>query len=130
MLVKELQDPNYSFQYLGVKSLQGISVEVLSTSSQSTHIDSIVTPQTWYFDTTSGLPVRIEYRLFDNKYLSRYETAAVDLSEYRIIGGIQYPFQAVRWSEGSKRGTVTTVSVQSNANINPSVFDTPLGGQR
>ncbi|HEY6466710.1 MAG TPA: hypothetical protein VIY69_12005 [Candidatus Acidoferrales bacterium] len=127
-LAAEFQNPNYSFVYKGNSSVDGTSVIVVSTILQSSRINSFVTPQNWYFDSSTALPVRVEYRLPDNKRPDLAQAGAADLSKYQNIGGILFPFQAVLWIGSKADGTRTIVSIEPNPAVTASDFAAPAGG--
>jgi hypothetical protein len=128
ILTNEFQNPNYSFQFKGNSTLGSNSVVVIATVSQASKVDSQVTPQTWYFDSSTGLPVRVEYRLPDNGRSKFFLTGAADISGYQSVAGVLYPFQA-SLSVGTKSlGTRTVTSVQPNTGVSATQFAAPAGG--
>jgi hypothetical protein len=129
ILLKEFQDPNYSIQFVGASTLGAESVVVVRTSSQNNPMDSLVTPQTWYFDSASNLPVRIEHRLPDVKISTRFLITALDLGTYKNISRVLFPSQVARSIGGKPTETATVISIQTNTNVAASVFDAPGGVQ-
>jgi hypothetical protein len=128
-LAAEYRNPDYSFLYKGVSTLNGVPVVVVATVSQATRIESLVTPQTWYFDSTNSLPIRVEYRLPDRKRPDLSQVGAVDLSKYQAVESVLYPFYAVLWINGKSDGVRTVGSVLPNAVISPAEFAAPGGIQ-
>jgi hypothetical protein len=122
-LLAELDTPTYSIEYVSPGTVGAEAVTIVKTYSDATPLDSVVTPQTWYFDNTTGLPLRVEYRLPDHYFPSKYLVDSVDLSDYRLVSGILYPFHAVRSILGHQVSDISVSSVASNTNIPPSVFD-------
>jgi len=112
----------------GTTTLGTQTVTVVKTVSQSTRDDTRVTPQTWYFDGASNLPVRIEYRLTDQTIQSRFLPIALNLSSYQAVSGVLYPDNVVVWINGAQIEVLHLVSVQTNASISSSIFDVPAGG--
>jgi hypothetical protein len=129
MLLAELQGKNYSIQYGGTSQLDSETVTTVLISSQATRVDAAVTPQRWFFDSTSNLPVRIEYRLPDMKAPERTVPAAISLSGYQAISGVLFPTQAARWISGNQFDTLKLTSVQTNTNVTTSSFAAPGGAQ-
>jgi len=128
VLLAELQDSNYSFEYQGPGSLGSEPVIIVKTSSQASELDFEATPQTWYFDSATSLPVRVEYIIFDSTYWTRSAPGSIDLSDYKAVGGILYPFQVVDWYRETKINTLTITSIRGNIGVPSSVFDFPAGG--
>jgi hypothetical protein len=129
LLLSELQGTNYSIQFIGSQSLGSELVTVVDISCQASRMESLVTPQRWYFDIASNLPVRIDYHSPDVKWISRFMHAELFLSDYQAISGVLYPFQIVRWFNGQQSDTLTITSIQTNPNIPASSFSAPGGVQ-
>jgi hypothetical protein len=127
-LLHDSNDANYSLLYKGTGTLGAEQVSIVEISSQATWIDALVTPQTWYFDNGSGLPVRVEYWSPDFRNPRHHADSAVDLSEFRNISGAFFPFQYTTSMNGTPTKTVTVTSVQVNTGILSSAFDAPAGG--
>jgi hypothetical protein len=128
MLLRESQDPNCSIEYGGTTMLGSESVTVIQTAVRATQMEAMVTPQTWYFDTSSGLPVRVELRLPAVVGPRLYAPTVVDFSDYRNVGGALYPFRIVRSEFGKQSAVVTLQSVDVNKPIPSGDFDGPAGG--
>jgi hypothetical protein len=128
ILAKEFQDANYSFQFKGTSTIGSTSVVVVATVSQDTKLNSRITPQTWYFDSATSLPVRIEYRLLDNHRSDVFLLGAADISAYQAVDGVLYPFQTSLYMSGKPLGSRTVTSIQPNAAVAASQFDAPAGG--
>jgi len=128
VLLRELQDSNYSVQNGGTSTIGSEPVTIIKTSSQATRMESMVTPQTWYFDSGTKLPVRVEYREPDPKILSRGVHASYDLSGYEPIQGVLYPLKAIKSIDQHQNAVLQVSSIQPNATVAPSVFDSPAGG--
>jgi hypothetical protein len=122
VLLRELQDPNYSFEFVS-KNLSNRQVTIIRTFSVASETDRIATEQTWYFDSATGLPSRIEYRFPDAKDPSRFGKPSVDFSAYKSISNVLYPFQIVMSQNGVKMADVTIQSIVVNSNLPPQEFD-------
>lgn len=129
LLRDELQNANSSINYVGRATLDGKSVTVVRTASMQPG-DTYVIGRTWYLDSTTGLPLRVEYGIPSVQTTQVWYQAAVDLSDYRAVAGVQYPFKAVTYQQGRELQTVTLQTVEPNASIAPSEFDAPAGGAR
>jgi hypothetical protein len=127
-LLRELQDPNCSIEYGRTTTLGSESVTVIQTAIRATQMEAMVTPQTWFFDSASGLPVRVEFRLPAVVGPRIYAPTTVDFSDYHNVSGALYPFRIVR-SEFDKQSFVVTLqSVNVNVSISPGDFDPAVGG--
>jgi hypothetical protein len=98
-------------------------VKIVTISSQTSRLDSIATLQTWYFDSASGLPIRVEYRLPDREDVRHFLTASADVSNYKSISSVYFPLQANITVAGSESGTITISSIAINGPIQASDFE-------
>ena len=123
LLLREYRDANYSFELVS-ENAGGQQVTILKSYSVASQSDRTVTQQTWYFDSGSGLALRIEYRFSDPNDAGKFGTTSVDLYNYKPISNVLYPFQIVMSQNGVK---MADVSVQSiiNSNLPPEEFDSP-----
>jgi hypothetical protein len=128
VLLKELQDTNYSLEYGGASTIGAEAVVIVKTSSQATFDDSFVTPQTWYLDSATNLPIRVQYRLPDKHHPRRFLVSTIDLGNFQPVSGVMYPFQATESTSGQQTGLITVATIQPNANITAATFDSPAGG--
>ena len=128
-LLAELQDQNWSIQSGGTALLGSEQTTVINTSSQTNRTDALVTPQTWYFDSSSGLPVRVEYRLPGVTGPKLFLTAATNFAAYQAVVGALYPFQLTNFRQGNQSNVVTLTSISPNASVASSQFDAPGGVQ-
>ena len=92
--------------------------------------DSYVIERTWYFDAGSGLPLRVEYGIPSVQTLQVWYQAAINLSDYRIVGGVRYPFRIVSYLQGRELQTTTLQTIEPNATIAASRFEAAVGGAR
>jgi len=123
VLLKEFQDPNCSVESQNDTTLGSESVKVVTTTVRSSQMEAMVTPQTWYFDSNSGLPVRVEYRLPGMVGPRLYVASAHDFSNFQNVGGALYPFQIVTSRRGKQSDVVNLQSVIPNATISPDDFN-------
>ena len=122
LLLTEFQDQNRSFE-LAPQNAQNSAFTIIKTYSVVNQSDRVATEQTWYFDTGTGLPTRIEYRFPNSKNPTQFGTTSVDLSNFKSIGNVLYPFQIVMSQLGLKMADVTVQSITVNTNIPASEFD-------
>ena len=124
VLLRELLDPNRSFELLPPTTGNNAAT-IVKTYSVASQSDRVATEQTWYFDSGTHLPTRIEYRFPDSKNPNQFGTTSVDLSKYKPIGSVLYPFQIVMSQRGQKMADVTVQSITVNTSIPASEFDSP-----
>lgn len=130
VLLQELQNQSYSIRYGGTDTIGNQSVVLVMTAAETTYPDNVVTPQTWYFDTSTGLPVRVDFRSPAPKYAPAYVTERFDYSDFRAVGGAIFPFQMSLSinSSGEVLQTFSVKSISVNASVASSDFDAPAGG--
>jgi hypothetical protein len=123
VLAQELGNPKMSLRFKDSETLGTEPVEVITTALETDYPDNVVTPQTWYFDTSTGLPVRVEFRAPDMKAPTNSFPVAMDLSDYQSVSGVAYPFKVVSTLNGKNQAVFTVQSVVVNSGIPPSEFD-------
>ena len=129
VLVNEFQNSNYSIKYQGQSTLNSKPVVAIRTSLTGKIATERLTAQVWYFDATTNLPVRVEYRLPTVNAADFSLPGAADLSNYQPVGGALYPFQIVTWRQGMQINVITLQSVNANGAISPTDFDATGGVQ-
>ena len=67
--------------------------------------------------------MRIEYRFPNSKNPNQFGTTSVDLSNFKSIENVLYPFQIVMSQLGLKMADVIVQSITVNTNIPPQDFD-------
>jgi len=124
LLLREVQDPNYSIAFVSANqgSQTTTTIKIFSVANQS---DLAVTQQTWYFDSVTSSPLRVEYRFPDPGDPGRYRNTALDFSSYKSVLGVLYPFQIVMSQGGVKMADVTIQSIIINSNLSAAEFDSP-----
>lgn len=127
VLLAEFQDKSYSIEYGGISTIDSRSVAVVRTSVRTSQTEALVTPQIWYFDPSTGLPVRVVYRLPSLAGPKVFVSAEADLSDYRPVSRVLYPFRIVTYRR-NEQSVVTLESVNPNAGISSVQFDAPTGG--
>lgn len=121
VLAAELANPNYSVTLVGQETRNGISVTHIHTVDTSDEEGSKVTHQDWYFDSTTSLPVAVEYRIPDDIDLMKFAPGSDEFSDYRPVNGVLVPF-AIRASLGGSPKFITVSSVAFNTGISPLEF--------
>jgi hypothetical protein len=126
VLFNELSNQNYTLTFVGQTTLNGVAAVQVNTSDNSDFIGQLVTPQQWYFDPKSGLPLRVVYRIPSFLDAQSYSTGTIDFASYRAVSGVLVPFQlTISEGPGSLVATVTTATF--NAPLGPNQFTTQLG---
>ncbi len=129
VLFQELNNPIYTLKYVGAVKLNGANVVQVHISDDSDPVGTLVTPQEWYFDPVSFLPVRVQYREPANDAAADYTTATFDMSQFVPFNGVLVP-NTISYSNGLVNEMVTIGAVTFNSGVFPSIFDPPQGGQQ
>ena len=127
VLFQELNNPIYTFKYVGVVVQNGKNVVQVHISDDSDPVGTLVTPQEWYFDPVSFLPLRVQYREPANENAANYLNGTFDMSQFVSLNGVLVPSTVVYSDDGTTE-VITIGAVTFNSGVPPSVFDAPLGG--
>jgi hypothetical protein len=127
VLLSELNNLNYTLTYIGTATINGVAAVHIQTSDNSDQVGQSVTPQDWYFDATSGIPLRVEFRVPDPTDAQTWSPASMDFANFQTINGILVPFQ-LAINEGPISLATTVTSLTFNTAIDPSEFNAPCGG--
>lgn len=128
VLLQELQNQAYSIRYSGTDTIGSESVVKVTTAAETKYPDNVITPQTWYFDVTTGLPIRVDFRSPAPKNPASYVGERFDYSNFRAIAGVVFPLQVDVTIAGQLQRTFVVNTVSVNASIASSDFDPPGGG--
>jgi len=77
-------------------------------------------PRRWYFDTVSGLLLRVETRNSEGNLISRE-----DYEDYRAVDGIQYPFTTRRLDQDQTETVIKYSEIKHNVPLDDAKFDMP-----
>jgi hypothetical protein len=124
VLLKYLQNPNSSIESGGNTTVGSLPATLIKINAA--HPNSLSPAQFWYFDNSTGLPLRTEIRIPNANSVISEE---MDFSDYRAVSGVQYPFQIATFHLGTQTAVIKVQSILINTNIAPSKFD-PAGGAR
>jgi len=80
----------------------------------------LFTPQDWYFDSMTGLPLRVEFQIPTSENANDSLPASMDFSNFQTVTGVLVPFQ-LRITEGP----VILVSTVTSATFNTNSRDQP-----
>jgi hypothetical protein len=124
ILLQESQDSNFELRFDGPSTLASKPVTVVKFLAHDSHAIA----QIWAFDATSGLPARVYFESPAQIGLTKSFRALVDLSDYRAILGVLYPFSIVTYMEGKLPETLRLQSLTPNMAFAPSQSGTATGG--
>jgi len=110
LLAKQLADSTYSTQQMSLTSSESKPVRAISIGPTEIPVGQI-----WLFDNATNLPLRIEFRLPAELGSRLSFPGTVDLSDYRNVGGILYPFRIVTQLRGGLPEIITIQSVTPSA---------------
>lgn len=127
MLSLEINNLDYTILYVGTETLEGRSVIHIHTSDDTDDIGTLVTPQEWYFDPTTLLPLRVNFRLPANENAEIYHTGAFEFSNYMPTDGLQVPYSLTYYEQDKSRASITIQSFVLNSQPAPSLFDASQG---
>lgn len=126
VLYNELNNPNYTLTFVGLTTVNGTAAVEVDTADNSDTIGPLVTPQQWYFDATTTLPLRVQFRIPDPTNALAFQAGTTDFANYQAVSGVLVPYQ-LTMKEGPLSFTATVTSAAFNVPIDPSIF-TPSGG--
>jgi hypothetical protein len=127
VLLTEVNSSTYSIIYIGSETRKGVAVVHVQTMDNSDSIASTVTPQDWYLDASSYLPVSVQYRIPDPIDAMKYTLLWKDFGGFHPVNGIMVPSSLVINFGGGDQ-TITITSVVFNSGLTASTFDAPTGG--
>ena len=126
ILLQESQDSNYEMRFDGVSTLASKPVSIVTFLANSSH--SIA--QIWVFDAATGLPARVFFESPAQIGLTKSFRALVDLSDYRAVSGVLYPFSIVTYMDGTLPETLNLQSLTPSASTLPNTTGLTTGGGR
>ncbi len=128
VLARVVANQDYAVTFLGRAEVNGAPAIKVHISLETDPISALVSPQDWYFDALSGLPLRVEHRFPDNRRPENFVSAAEDFSDFRIVAGLLVPFRITSHENGAPVAVATVMTVTFNNNLSPTEFDAPAGG--
>lgn len=127
VLLNEVNNPNYTLSYVGTTTINGNPAIHVHACDDTDYTSYLVTPQEWYFDASTGLPVRVEYLLPQNTTPQNSWSLSIDFANYTATGGILVPYQ-LTMNAGPVVEIATVNSVAFNSGLSASLFAAPSGG--
>ena len=128
LLLRELGNANYSIQFVENITISSHPVIHVRTSVNLDSIQTVTSPQDWYIDGSTGLPLRVRYRVPNTRDAFDFETQITDFSNYQSQNGILVPVTLVTSDETSVLFTATITTISINVPVPSTEFDLPVGG--
>jgi hypothetical protein len=129
-LIRAVNNSQYQVSQGAPLQIGGVSAVHVKISDETDSVTHNITPQHWYFDPNSGLPLRWEFREPDtfNAMARSVTTGAKEFSNYQTVNGMLLPMQATYFRDGQPSSITTINSAQFNVQTPGSEFDLPTGG--
>jgi hypothetical protein len=128
VLSREFANSGYNFSVIGQSSVNGQPAAQLHLSIDTNDLGKSLGTQEWFFSASSGLPIRIIYRVPDTHDAARFEEVTTDFGDYRNVSGMLFPFAISTFRGAVPRNTITVNSLIVNPTISTAEFDAPSGG--
>ena len=129
LLAAALNNPDYTFEYVGLETLEGTNVHhirlwnTFASNDRFIHLAEFSEKDLW-LDATSGLPWKILYEQRETAGAAPRIVVGAIYSDYRDVGGVSYPFRIERISNGTHWATITIETVTLNAAVSDADFAT------
>lgn len=128
ILAAQLNNPAYSFKFVETTALNGQPAIHIESALTADPVTSAVSLQDWYFDTSSGLPLRVDYRIVTSADPLNPGIASMQFANFQSVSGILVPFRLTETGLAGEQDVVTITSVTFNSGLSPSEFLPPTGG--
>jgi len=128
VLFQELNNSTYTLKYVGLVQLNGNNVVQVHVSDDSDAVGTLVTPQEWYFDPVSFLPLEVQFRQPSNENAADYVNAAYVFSQFVLTNGVLISSAISYSQDNAPNRTVTIGSVTFNSGVSQNIFNPPQGG--
>jgi hypothetical protein len=128
LLVDALQNPNIEISSVLAGQVGGKTAVQIAVFDTSSKLATSLTSQVWYFDPSSTVPLRVEYREPSDSDANITVGVSVEFSDFRNVSGIGVPFQIASYQDDKLDSVFSLKSVQFNIGIDPSEFDLMGGG--
>jgi hypothetical protein len=128
-LLNELSNPNYTLTYVGTATLNGTAAVHIQTADNSDSVGQLVSPQDWYFDPTTGLPLSVQYRIPNPADSQSWFLGSMSFASFRAVNGVLVPFQLTIQEGPATPPTVvvTIASVTFNTTVPSTQCVAPAG---
>jgi len=124
VLYAELENQNYSFQFMGAGTVEGNAAIHIHASDNSDATGQLVTPQEWYFDPATFLPMRVEYKAPDERNAQGSTPVSEEFSNYQAASGFVIPYQ-IKIQIGPLLLMANVSLATVNSGLPASTFDPP-----
>jgi hypothetical protein len=101
----------------------------IQTSWDLNAVTAFMTPQDWYFDPNTFLPVRVDYRVPETQNAAKGKAASMEFSDFRNVSGVTIPFHIVSHGPDGRERIFTVTSADTNPVLAPRRFEANGGGQ-
>lgn len=127
-LINALNNQKYKVTEGPTIQIGGVPALAIHISNEADSVTRSVTPQDWYFDPTTGLPLRWQFLIPDTLNAGHSVWKGTkDFANYQIMDGVLLPSQII-YSRDDKPASITTISsVQFNVSVPDSAFDLSQG---
>ena len=128
-LIRALIKPRYKVNQVESRQIGRVSAVHVRISDETDLVSKSVTPQDWYFDSATGLPLRWEFRVPDtfNGTPRTVVEGAKEFAKYQITNGVLLPLQITYFRSGRAINVTEIKSVEFNVPLSGSEFDLPKG---
>jgi hypothetical protein len=124
ILVSESQDPSFFIKYRGPITIDAKGFTVIDFFVAGVPF----AVQEWCFDATTNIPISINFRLSAQIGQRVSSQGIVELSDYRVVAGVLYPFQiSTQIARSFLPEVITIQSVASKATPSQSDYDSAAG---
>jgi hypothetical protein len=127
ILLNALSNPKYTITEAKPDPDSKVPSVHIHISDDSDIITQAVTPQEWYFDPVTGLPLRVDFRVSDPQNALRWIPGSRAFSNFQEVNGFLIPLQITNYLEGRAISATTIASVQFNPLVSDSDFDLAAG---
>ena len=127
LLVAALNDPDFSFEYVGQESPDGVTVHHIrfwnthASNPRLQHLAEFSLKDLW-IDAASGLPTRLSYDQREGGGATPRIRIGASYSDYRDVGGVRYPFLIKRIYNGTPWATIKITNVSLGAGVSDADF--------
>ena len=127
LILAAMSNSDESFQYIGAETLDGAAVQharLWNTFASKPSLQSLASFSTmdFWFDTTSGLPLKIAYARQAGGGSVPAFPVEISFSNYTKVNGVLYPFQINKSFNGTHWQTITIQNVSFNTGLTAAQF--------
>ena len=130
LLLNVLSDAQSRLTYVGTGLVGTTPAVRVRTSVGADALTAAITLQEWLLDSSTGLPLRVEFQLFDSANRRFSMKAAFEFSNFRAVSGVLVPFRIATFHNRELNGVASLSSVAFNTGLNASEFDLAPGGAK